>query len=139
MDCYIRIVDGVPYEHPIIQDNMVEAFPNVDLNNLPPEFAKFSRTAPPDLQVYKKNLTAVYGLVEGSIDTYTDVFSWEDMTVADILIKQDLVKIKWAISPNWSSWTFNEVTCVYEPPVAMPTDGLYYIWNEEALAWAEDL
>ena len=34
----------------------------------------------------------------------------------------------------YPSWVLNETSCVYEAPVAMPTDGLY-TWNEETTSW----
>jgi hypothetical protein len=40
---YIQIKDGVAFEHPIMEDNFLQAFPDVDVNNLPPELAKFTR------------------------------------------------------------------------------------------------
>jgi hypothetical protein len=43
MNLYIQIKDGQPFEHPIFEDNFIQAFPNVDINNLPLEFAKFRR------------------------------------------------------------------------------------------------
>jgi len=39
----------------------------------------------------------------------------------------------------YSSWTLNEDTCNWEPPVAMPEadDGQIYRWNEETISWVE--
>ena len=37
----------------------------------------------------------------------------------------------------FASWTLNENTCRWDSPVAMPTDGKRYSWNEEQLAWVE--
>ena len=35
------------------------------------------------------------------------------------------------IPPNsFSSWTLNETTCQYDPPITKPDDGNIYIWNE---------
>lgn len=34
-----------------------------------------------------------------------------------------------------ASWTLNEETCIWEPPVAMPTDGQMYSWNEANQSW----
>jgi hypothetical protein len=34
-----------------------------------------------------------------------------------------------------ASWTLNEDTCLWDAPVAMPTDGQMYIWDEASLAW----
>ena len=35
------------------------------------------------------------------------------------------------------SWTLNESTCIWEPPVAYPDDGQNYIWDEDTTAWVE--
>lgn len=53
MNLFIRIKNGQPFEHPILEDNFKEAFPNVDVNNLPPEFAKFERIEQPQLATYE--------------------------------------------------------------------------------------
>jgi hypothetical protein len=40
------------------------------------------------------------------------------------------------ISPKpFESWLLDESTCQWSPPVARPTDGKTYIWNEETLSW----
>jgi hypothetical protein len=38
---------------------------------------------------------------------------------------------------NFESWILNEDICNWEPPVAYPTDGKTYAWNEEILNWEE--
>ena len=35
----------------------------------------------------------------------------------------------------YPSWTLNETSCIWEPPVAYPTDGERYDWNEETQSW----
>ena len=35
----------------------------------------------------------------------------------------------------FNSWTLNETTCLWEPPVARPNDGQRYSWNEENQTW----
>jgi|TARA_B100000085_G_C18243165_1_gene390783 hypothetical protein len=35
----------------------------------------------------------------------------------------------------YNSWTLNETTCLWEAPVAYPTDGQRYDWNEETQSW----
>lgn len=37
----------------------------------------------------------------------------------------------------YASWTLNEETCLWDAPVAMPTDGKPYQWNEATQAWEE--
>lgn len=35
----------------------------------------------------------------------------------------------------YDSWTLNETSCLWEAPVAYPTDGEMYEWNEETQTW----
>jgi hypothetical protein len=37
----------------------------------------------------------------------------------------------------YASWTLDTNTCLWQPPVAMPTDDKMYRWNETAQAWDE--
>jgi hypothetical protein len=37
----------------------------------------------------------------------------------------------------YNSWSLNEETCLWEPPIAMPKDGIAYIWNEDEQNWME--
>ena len=40
------------------------------------------------------------------------------------------------ISPQpYTSWILNETTCLWEAPVAYPTDGEEYNWNETNQTW----
>jgi len=36
----------------------------------------------------------------------------------------------------YASWLLNEDTCLWDAPVAMPTEGGPFTWNEETQAWA---
>ena len=133
---YIQMRDGQPYQHPILEQNMREAFPDVDLDNLPDSFCYFVRVNRPDLGPYEKNQTCSYVPVEGSLKTYTDEWSCENMTAEEITAKQNAVKAAW-VQNGYPSWTFNEATCAFEPPTPMPTEteGQHYVWDEEALSW----
>jgi len=37
----------------------------------------------------------------------------------------------------FASWLLDEATCLWNPPVAMPTDDKRYMWNEDTLSWTE--
>ena len=80
MELFIQIRDGKPHEHPIIGDNFYQAFPDVDVDNLPPQFARFVRVQPP-------NLAGVYEVEEGHYEwvngVVTDVYSVRPMTDAE--------------------------------------------------------
>ena len=36
---------------------------------------------------------------------------------------------------TYNSWILNEQTCLWEAPIAYPTDGKSYNWNEQTLSW----
>lgn len=134
MELFIRIKDGQPFEHPILGDNFRQAFPDVDTNNLPTEFARFVRVEVPMLGPYEKNQTVSYQLING---VYTDVFVCEQMTAEEIAATQQEAKDSWTANGGFASWTFDEATCTHIPPTPKPNDDKRYVWNEEQLVWVE--
>jgi len=57
---------------------------------------------------------------------------------AGIGFKYDQTRDAFIEPKPFPSWTLNETTCLYEPPVAKPTDGQAYDWNEETQQWEVD-
>ena len=37
----------------------------------------------------------------------------------------------------YPSWTLNSTTCLWEAPVAYPSDGKFYDWDESSKSWKE--
>ena len=37
----------------------------------------------------------------------------------------------------YASWVLDDNTCLWDAPVAMPTDGKIYNWDEATTAWVE--
>lgn len=136
MRLFIRIKDGKPFEHPIFEDNFCQAFPNIDVNNLPPEFAIFERVAPPLLGPYEKNQRVQYECDENGV--YRDVWYCDQMTEEEIAKKQQQVKDEWA-KIGFQSWIFDETQCKFVPPIPYPNDltnhYLIYIWDEPTTSW----
>jgi len=134
MKLYIRVKDNQAFEHPIFEDNFHAAFPEVDVNNLPAEFARFERVAPPTLGVYEVYEGATYG--QRSDGSYTDFHQVRLMTNEEITAKQEAVKAEWAAADNgFNSWNFSEALCKYVAPVVYPEDGNQYVWRESDLSW----
>ena len=130
MELFIRIVNGQPFEHPILGDNFREAFPNVDTNNLPPEFARFERIPCPQIAgTYELDVVS-YQWVDGVVK---DVWTMRAMTQEEQDAKIADVKTR----QPFPSWTFDEPTCRFVPPTPYPTDGKYYLWDEPTLSWIE--
>jgi hypothetical protein len=49
--------------------------------------------------------------------------------------KYDDVRDAFIPPKPFNSWTLNETTCLWEAPVAYPTDGQVYTWNETNQTW----
>lgn len=131
MELFIQIRNGQPFEHPILGDNFQQAFPNIDTNNLPESFAKFVRVEAPIVGVYDVYEGLTY---EWQDNLVTDVHHIRGMTAEEITAKQDAVKAEWAVS-GFASWVFDEASCGFKSPVAYPTDGKAYSWDESSTSW----
>ena len=103
MELFIQIQNGVPFEHPIMGDNFRAAFPHIDVNNLPSEFAKFERVAEPqdtlDFQVAEVSYQWVNGVVK-------DVWSTRAMTEQERATK--IERIRTVVLERWEM--FKEIT-----------------------------
>ncbi len=133
MELYIRVNNGEIIEHPLTKDNLIQAFPNIDFNNLPNWLMKFERVAPPTVGPYENNQRSQYEIINSVVK---DVWYTDPMTPEEILEKQNMVKNDWEIY-GFPSWTFDEALCDFLPPVPCPGDENLYTWNEETLSWEQ--
>jgi hypothetical protein len=130
MRLLIRMRDGAPYEHPITEDNFRQVFPEINLDNLPQEFAVFEQTPRPVPEVYEVVEEAVYEIVG---NTVKEVWVVRDMSAAE---KQQKIAAAMAYRP-FPSWVFVEPTCSWVPPINFPIDGKRYKWDEVVVDWVE--
>ncbi len=133
MSLFIRIVDGAAFEHPILEDNFRQVFPDIDTDNLPSNFARFERVSQPAVGVYELYEGVTY---EWSGEIMTDVHHVRDMTIEEKTEKQNKVKAEWA-QFGFASWIFDEVNCVFNPPTERPDDDKPYKWDEATVSWVE--
>ena len=136
MDLYIQIDEnGKAVNHPMLEENLLQAFPGININNLPSNIAKFQRTPEPDREPYVKEPTVTY---EPRGGVYTEVYHREYMTSDEAIEAQNQVKADFAANPNsFKSWVFNDDTCKYQPPFPLPLDGKRYRWDEPKICWVE--
>ena len=78
MRLFIQIRDGQPYEHPIMDWNMRDAFPEVDFDNLPDGFSNFIRVTEPDIE---------YGEYEVP---YLSHYDWDGDIVRDVWVARPM-------------------------------------------------
>lgn len=136
MNLYIQIENGQPINHPAFADNLRQAF-----GDIPSNWEPFIRVAKPVPGVYEILVSEepTYQKVD---DVWMDVWNLRPMTDEEKNNKQQEVKNSWSNRPqasNWSSWTFNESTCTYVPPVPKPSSefGKNYFWCGEDNNWKE--
>ena len=170
MTLYIQVDDSNnPLKHPVFESNLKMVYPSHDFTGGPPSgWVEFERVPEPRLGVYEVfdetvgtgDVSAAFshnGLeykYYSSENKFKDYWHVRDMTDAEKTAKQNLIKSRWTAP---SSWTFNETTCQYDPPVAfpegdgnsygwkesntswvvMPNDGKNYEWNDETEVWVE--
>lgn len=131
MELYIKVENGQIIDHPMLRENLAQAFPNLDFNNLPEWLVKFERVPAPPMGPYEKNQYSTY-IFSG--DIVTEIWSAETMTPDEILEKQNNLKDFWKVH-GFPSWTFDETQCIFVAPVQYPDDGNLYEWNENTLTW----
>ena len=132
MELFIRIKDGEPFEHPIMGENFRQAFPGVEIDNLPPGYMRFVSKKPPTLGPYQRNLRCRY-VIAG--EYCTEEFVWDELTAEERLAQQDAIKAEWASQQNYASWWFDEITCRFMPPTPIPDETLPYVGRESDKTW----
>ena len=134
MNLYIRLQDGTPVDHPILEDNFKQAFPDIDTENLPPTFGKFVRVSrPANIGPYEEYMGVEY--VKNG-DVYTDSHILRQFTDEEKAAKQQEAHDQWS-KIGFPSWIFNEERCLFESPIPYPTDGQIYKWDEPTLSWVK--
>jgi len=48
----------------------------------------------------------------------------------------DAVRDAFIAPQPFASWVLDEATCQWQPPVPYPSDGNFYVWNEETEEWS---
>jgi hypothetical protein len=133
VNLYIQLENGKPINHPIMEDNLKQAFPEMDLNNLPETFARFERVAPAMLGVYEISEGSTYEWVDGVVK---DVHHRRAMTLEERTAKQDALKEHWK-TRGLDSWVFDEESCTYQPPIPYPDESKLFRWDEATISWIE--
>lgn len=114
MRMFIRVKNGAAFEHPIAEDNFLQAFPNVDPKNLPPDFARFIRVDRPSLGLFEVYEGVTY---EWNGYAYKDEHAVRPMTAKEKT--ETIEKIK--ATPPGEGWVFDEESLKWSLPI--PTEG----------------
>ena len=78
-----------------------------------------------------------YGAIRGQVCKRTSYNGNIRKNYAGIGYTYDSTRDAFIPPQPYPSWTLNEDTCLWDCPVAMPTDDKRYSWDEPTLAWVE--
>jgi hypothetical protein len=136
MNLYIETENGMVKNHPALANNLIQVFGEIPQHWEP--FVRVVRPIPTVYQILDGN-EATYQRVDG---VWTDVWPLRDMTDEEKSAKQQAVKDEWATldqSENYSTWTFDEATCSFVPPVPRPepVEGKIVFWSGADNVWKE--
>jgi hypothetical protein len=95
---FISIVDGQPSGHPMLEENLLQACPHIDVNNLPPEFARFERV-----------LLADVALPLDTFEKATVRYEWVGNVVKDVWYAQLMNEEQRAVKVKELVWQRNYV------------------------------
>jgi hypothetical protein len=138
---YIEVVDGVIMNHPIFESNLIEVYPDIELNDHD-KYIPFERIPEPQIGVFQVNEGITYEF-DGP-NKVKDVWKIRDMTAEEKQAKIDQVR---AMQP-YPSWIFDETTLIWSAPIPYPgeipnsndhtqTITKFYDWDEDTLNWKE--
>lgn len=129
MKLYIETENGVSKNHPAFEDNLLQVFGVIPVHWMP-----FERIERPQLGAYDvlDQEEPEYQLIDG---IYKDVWLIRSMTDEETESKKANTIAEW--NNRFPSWTFNELKCIFEPPVPYPQDDKQYYWDESIINWVE--
>jgi hypothetical protein len=129
MKLYIETENGLPKNHPALEENILQAF-----GSIPDNWVLFERIQKPLLDTYDVfyQEEPEYQLIDG---IYKDVWMIRPMTAEEIATKKANTIAEW--NNQFPSWLFNEILCKFEPPIYYPQDGKQYYWDEPSTSWQE--
>ena len=128
MNLYLKIKNGQPDGHPVQQDNLAHAFPNIDLDNLPEEWANFKRVQPPTPGIFQRvNDWGTYIEIDGV---------WQDSWVITDMSQEekDALIARFRADPPFPNAILNIENLTWNKP-EKPTDGQNYIFNPSTGTW----
>jgi len=96
MKLYIRVVDGAPYLHPVVEENLLQIHPEIDVNNLPEGWLPFQRVERPlDLpQNFIVVATEPTYVLEGAL--VKDSWAVRDMTLEEkqVVVDREILALQ---------------------------------------------
>lgn len=136
---FLKIVGGLPVDHPAFEDNLIDAF-----GEIPPEWEPFERKPSPDRNnpnLVLLHLEPAYRKIDG---VWQDYWYYREKTEEELAAEENAIfeglRAQWAQRPyahNFTAWVLDEQTLRFKPPIPRPTDGKFYRWSGPDNNWKE--
>jgi len=128
MKLFIKVKDGETVDHPMLAENFAQAFPDIDTENLPPEFARFIRVERPELGLFEVYEGVTY---EWNGWAFTDVHHVRQMNISERFEKIEYLK---NASYPGEGWHWNEDKLQWVGP-KRPTEGGPWRFDAVSMDW----
>lgn len=132
MRYFLKIENGKIISHAIAEENLLQVYPEIDLENLKNNYVEVELTQPPGLSFYEIYEGVNYEKIG---DKYKSVHLKRTMTDEEKVKKQEQIKQAWIANNNPLSWIFNKESGDFSSPVPYPNDGKTYRWDEPTTSW----
>lgn len=129
MNLYIKIENGQPVNHPITLENLQQIYPDFLDRTDELGYMICNHLSPPGPTEPFTKIIPNYS-IQGNVVVTTYIV--RSMTPEE---KTEKINLKLNDPKPFPSWILNEEICEYVPPIDYPTDGLFYIWDEETISW----
>jgi hypothetical protein len=123
---YIKIENGEPVSHPIVESNLRFFFPDFEPDNPPEGFAKFVRNPEPTLPSDSVIEKTTYEKSDDGI--YSEYYHIKKVSMQE---KLDIIDEFKNNNPLFANWVFDAEIDALVPPVPKPNDGKVYLWYVE--------
>lgn len=108
---FIKVKDGKAVDYPIQEDNFRQAFPNIDVENLPDTFALVQNVPIPKMKVYQKYIKTNFEVVGKQVKETHEI---KDFTNTEKKALQNKVKNSMEKSVP-KDYVFVDSLCSYVP------------------------
>ena len=108
MRLFIKVENAIPIGHPMLEGNVKQAYPGIDLENLPSNLANFIRIERPAPGMFEVSEGPTY---EWNGEAFEDTYTIRDMTEEEKAQKIELV------SPTVANATEENILLAPDAPV----------------------
>lgn len=129
MNLVIKIENGEPVNHPILEENLRTLIPDLDIDNLPEGYARFVRKPYPELDNLKMVERTNY-VIDPVLSTQINKV-WTDEYIIRDLTEEEMLELV----DNETKLRNEKMAKDSNAPYPAPEDGNLYVWSSRLNQW----